>query len=308
MTNYFSHDSNARNSDKLIPLRASMGVEGYGIYFMLLERLREEPDYMSVKDYNMLAFDFRIDAAKVKSVVENFGLFAFTDDGKCFYSEGFTRRMSVKDSKSEKARLSALSRWDKCERNANAMRTHEKVDAIKVKKSKENNNSLSLSLSPSESRESESGEDIGGVSAADRERIFEILFFRNFKNPEKETDRLIDHYSAVGWRRHGDIRAVKDKAALAKSWTPENKEQGIGKFQPDVLVKLQAIYTEIKAESPEDASTIIRGTYGFDEMPDLFRIKCISKATADAYERHCTILQANNLTNGKRLSYGVLKK
>ena len=175
-------------------------------------------------------------------------------------------------------------------------------------KDENKNNSLSLSLSPSESRESESGEDIGGVSAADRERIFEILFFRNFKNPQKEVERLIDHYSAVGWRRHGDIRAVNDKTALAKGWTPENKEQGIGKFQPDVLVKLQAIYTEIKAESPEDASTIIRGTYGFDEMPDLFRIKCISKATADAYERHCAIIKANNLTNGKRLSYGVLKK
>lgn len=306
MTNYFSHDSNARNSDKLIPLRASMGVEGYGIYFMLLERLREEPDYMSVKDYNMLAFDFRVDAAKVKSVVENFGLFAFTEDGKCFYSEGFTRRMSVKDNKSEKARLSALSRWDKCERNANAMRTHEKVDAIKVKKSKENNNSLSISPSH-EVENAESGEDIGGVSAAERESFFEILFFRNFKNPEKETDRLIDHYSAVGWRRHGDIRAVRDKTALARNWKPQS-ENDIGRFQPDILAKMRAIYAEIKVESPQDASTIIRGTYGFDEMPDLFRIKCINKATADAYERHCAIIQANNLTNGRRLSYGVLKK
>lgn len=306
MTNYFSHDSNARNSDKLIPLRASMGVEGYGIYFMLLERLREEPDYMSVKDYNMLAFDFRVDSAKVKSVVENFGLFAFTDDGKCFYSEGFTRRMSVKDSKSEKARLSAISRWEKCERNANAMRTHEKVDAIKVKRSKENNNSLSLSPSH-EVENAESGEDIGGVSAAEKESFFEILFFRNFKNPEKETDRLIDHYSAVGWRRHGDIRAVRDKTALARNWKPQS-ENDIGRFQPDILAKLQAIYAEIKAESPQDASAIIHGTYGFDEMPGLFRIKCINKATADAYERHCAIIQANNLTNGKRLSYGVLKK
>lgn len=179
--------------------------------------------------------------------------------------------------------------------------THNKEKKSKI------NNSLSLSLSPLESRESESGEDIGGVSAADRESFFEILFFRNFKNPEKETDRLIDHYSAVGWRRHGDIRAVKDKTALARNWKPQS-ENDIGRFQPDILHKLQAAYAEIKAESPQDASTIIRGTYGFDEMPDLFRIKCISKATADAYERHCAIIKANNLTNGKRLSYGVLKK
>ena len=306
MTNYFSHDSNARNSDKLIPLRASMGVEGYGIYFMLLERLREEPDYMSVKDYNMLAFDFRVDAAKVKSVVENFGLFAFTEDGKCFYSEGFTRRMSVKDNKSEKARLSALSRWEKCERTANAMRTHEKVDAIKVKKSKVNNNSLSLSPSH-EVENAESGEDIGGVSAAEKESFFEILFFRNFKNPQKEVERLIDHYSAVGWRRHGDIRAVRDKTALARNWKPQS-ENDIGRFQPDILQKLQAAYAEIKAESPEDASTILHGTHGFEDTVERLRILCDSNAVAQAYERHLPIIRANNITNGKRLMYGVLKK
>lgn len=305
MTNYFSHDSNARNSDKLIPLRASMGVEGYGIYFMLLERLREEPDYMSVKDYNMLAFDFRVDAAKVKSVVENFGLFAFTDDGKCFYSEGFTRRMSVKDNKSEKARLSALSRWEKCERNANAMRTHEKTDAIKVKKSKENNNSLSLSPS-NEVENAESGEDSGGVSAAEKESFFEILFFRNFKNPQKEVERLIDHYSAVGWRRHGDIRAVKDKTALARNWKPQN-ENDIGRFQPDILAKLQAAYAEIKAESPDDARTIIRETYRFEDGGLDFRIIC-SMTAMEAYNRHCQIFSKINFTNGKQGRYSIPKK
>lgn len=138
--NYFSHDSNARNSDRVIPLRAKLQAEGYAIYFMILERLREEPDYTSVKDYNMLAFDFRVDAAKVKAVVEDFGLFSFTDNGKRFYSESFLRRMQVKDIKSEKARQSANCRWEKCERNANA----QKNDANKEKKSKvkkENNTS-----------------------------------------------------------------------------------------------------------------------------------------------------------------------
>lgn len=144
MNNYFPHDSNARNSDKLIPLRARFGAEGYGIYFMLIERLREEPSYMSVKDYNMLAFDFRVDAGKVKSVVEDFGLFAFTDDGKCFYSESLLRRMKLKDDKSEKARQSAKSRWTKKEKTANAdeiacerIANADEIDAIKLKETKE---------------------------------------------------------------------------------------------------------------------------------------------------------------------------
>lgn len=115
--NYFSHDSNARNSDKLIRLRMRHKAAGYGVYFMILERLREEPGYMSVKDYNMIAFDLREDASLIKSVVEDFGLFVFTEDGKYFYSESFKRRMAIKDEKakrqSEAGRKAMEKRWKK---------------------------------------------------------------------------------------------------------------------------------------------------------------------------------------------------
>ena len=130
MNNYFPHDSNARNSDKLIPLRARFGAEGYGIYFMLIERLREESSYMSVKDYNMLAFDLRVDSGKVKSVIEDFGLFAFTEDGKCFYSESLMRRMKVKDEKSEKARRSVASKWNNL-KHQNAAKRSERLSAAR---------------------------------------------------------------------------------------------------------------------------------------------------------------------------------
>lgn len=110
---YFSHDSNARNSDKLIRLRMRHGAAGYGVFFMILERLRDEEDYMSVKDYNMIAFDLRVDASLIKSVVEDFGLFAFTEDGKCFYSESFSQRMAVKDNISKKRSQAASIRSTK---------------------------------------------------------------------------------------------------------------------------------------------------------------------------------------------------
>jgi hypothetical protein len=116
-TNYFSHDSNARNDEKLVRLRMKQGAAGYGVYFMILERLREEADYMSAKDYNMIAFDLRVDAAIVKSVVEDFGLFTFTDDGKCFYSESFTQRMDIKDTlrrqRSDGGKIGMKNRWKK---------------------------------------------------------------------------------------------------------------------------------------------------------------------------------------------------
>ena len=65
----------------------------------------------------MIAFDLRVDAAIVKSVVEDFGLFTFTDDGKCFYSESFTRRMDIKDTLhrqcSEGGKIGMKNRWKK---------------------------------------------------------------------------------------------------------------------------------------------------------------------------------------------------
>lgn len=113
VNSYFSHDSNARNDDKLIRLRMKHGAAGYGVYFMILERLREETDYVSVKDYNIIAFDFRVDASLVKSVVEDFGLFVFTEDGKGFYSESFLRRMEIKDIVKNKCKDAAAARWSK---------------------------------------------------------------------------------------------------------------------------------------------------------------------------------------------------
>ena len=114
---YFSHDSNARNSEKLIRVRMDLGAAGYGIFFMILERLREETNYMSVKDYNIIAFDLRVDSSLVKKVIENYGLFVFTEDGKYFYSESFLNRMEFKDQKSikrsEAGKKGAAARWGK---------------------------------------------------------------------------------------------------------------------------------------------------------------------------------------------------
>ena len=42
---YFSHDSNARNDQRLVKIRMKYGMEGYGIYFGIIEILREQRDY-----------------------------------------------------------------------------------------------------------------------------------------------------------------------------------------------------------------------------------------------------------------------
>ena len=117
MTNYFPHDSNARADEKLINLRIRHKAAGYGVYWMLLEIMRDKKDFMLRKDYNAIAFDLREDASLIKAVVEDFGLFVFTDDGKYFYSESFRQRMQRMIESAERkkaaAQKAANTRWSK---------------------------------------------------------------------------------------------------------------------------------------------------------------------------------------------------
>lgn len=84
---YIKHLSNARQDERMLALRMRLGWEGYGLYWGLVEILSASTNYECVKDYNRIAFDLRVGADIVKSLVEDFGLFTFTDDGERFYSE-----------------------------------------------------------------------------------------------------------------------------------------------------------------------------------------------------------------------------
>jgi len=112
-TYYFSHDGNARNDEKLLAVRMKYKWDGYGLFWAIVEKLSESTDYKLSKDYNLIAFDLRTDASIVKSLIEDFGLFVFTDDGKYFYSERLQRSMDFKETKSKKASENAISRFGK---------------------------------------------------------------------------------------------------------------------------------------------------------------------------------------------------
>ncbi len=129
----FTHDENARNDERLLNVRAHEGAEGYGIYFMILERLCQSEDFTSVRDYRLLAFDFRVSAGKVKRIVEDYGLFLFTPDGKRFYSERFAHQMKEAEKAAQKRAISgkkgAEVRWEK--QNGMALPSKSMANAIK---------------------------------------------------------------------------------------------------------------------------------------------------------------------------------
>lgn len=97
---YFQHDCNARQDEKILALRMKHGWEGYGLYWALIERLRESDNYSCVCDYNLIAYDLRSDANKIKSIIEDFRLFDFATDenrGKLLYSRRLLEDMNLKD-------------------------------------------------------------------------------------------------------------------------------------------------------------------------------------------------------------------
>lgn len=121
MKRTFSHDSGSRNSEELVKVRMMLGMEGYGVYYAIIEKLAEEEDCVLLKDYNAIAFELRVSSSVVKSVVEDFGLFTFTEDGERFYSEEILTSMSRKDAVS-RARAEA-GRKGGLAKQANATKT-----------------------------------------------------------------------------------------------------------------------------------------------------------------------------------------
>ncbi len=82
---YFPHFCNARHDRKIRRLRKELGTEGYGIYFMLLETLREQQDLMyPMEDIDLLAEEFDVSEAKIRVAVCNYGLFEVDEEEKFF--------------------------------------------------------------------------------------------------------------------------------------------------------------------------------------------------------------------------------
>lgn len=132
---YFSHDSNAKDDPKILQLRMELGWEGYGLFWALIELLRNESDYRMRTHYKSIAFALQTQEDTIKKLINDFDLFVINE--QYFWSESLLKRMELKEERSEKARESAKKRWNQ-NNDANAMRTHSEgnADAMQLKERK----------------------------------------------------------------------------------------------------------------------------------------------------------------------------
>ena len=100
---YFAHDANAKDDPKCVILIDELGLEGYGIYWMLIETLRAEPDYKApLRMLKGLARKYNTSDEKVLTVVSKYDLFSRDED--YFWSESLLRRMEVYRERKQKLR------------------------------------------------------------------------------------------------------------------------------------------------------------------------------------------------------------
>ncbi|MFY4817927.1 DUF4373 domain-containing protein [Aliarcobacter butzleri] len=106
-TCYFSHDANAKDDFKIMLLIEELGLEGYGIFWILIETLREQQNYKyPLRLLSVLARKYNTTLAKLEVVVRNYHLFVIEDD--CFfYSSSLNRRMQKMEEVREQRVLSA---------------------------------------------------------------------------------------------------------------------------------------------------------------------------------------------------------
>jgi hypothetical protein len=148
---YFPHFCNARHDRKIRRLRKELGVEGYGIYFMLLEILREQQDLMyPLEDLDLLAEEFNVSEAKVRTTICNYQLFEVDQTEKFFspkmlvYLEPYFR---MKEQRRD-AGLKSAAKRQLNDRSTTVQQSKEKESKVNEIKEEESKVSFSEMLSP----------------------------------------------------------------------------------------------------------------------------------------------------------------
>ena len=224
---YFPHFANSRNDNKIMRLRLELGLEGYAIYFMLLEVLREQNDYKyPTKDIDILAHQFSTSEQKVRVTICNYGLFE-VDADEMFFSIKQIYYLQPYIEKTQRARVAAQKRWDKVESDANGMQMHSKcnADAMQIKESK---------VKESKVKETK-------VSFV-RPELFVLQNYFEELGSLTEAEGFFNYYESNGWRVGKN--PMKDWKAASRNWIKNSKN-----YKSNVTTKSSNdIYAQRRAE------------------------------------------------------------
>jgi hypothetical protein len=209
---YFPHYSMARNDRKVRRLRKELGVEGYGIFMMLLEILRDQPDLRyPMSDIDLLETEIGTSQAKIEAVIKGYELFLigteyFHSPKLIEYLEPYFRareQRSIAGQKSgESRRLKALLPTND-ERLLNGRSTV----VEQVEESKEKESRLDEIKDVQRKR----------FTPPTVDEVFELMKDRN------KSEYFVNYYQGNGWKVGKN--PMKDWRATVRTWMLKDKEK-----------------------------------------------------------------------------------
>lgn len=134
-TYYFSHDSNAMSDPKILAMRCDYGLEGYGLYWVIIEMLRNESNYklslnkttyraIKVQTGTSIDIEEFINNCINEYVDSSTGNGLFNSDGNMFWSASLLKRMEkyeeLKEKRSQAGKKAMENRWRKNDKKINS--------------------------------------------------------------------------------------------------------------------------------------------------------------------------------------------
>lgn len=106
---YFNHDFSAFTDTKILFLRQQLGMEGYGIFWVILEQLGLSGGRLPLKIIPVLAMQMQTQEVKVKAVITEFDLFEIDGDG--FFNSRLNDQLGRIKKMTEGGKIGAEMRW-----------------------------------------------------------------------------------------------------------------------------------------------------------------------------------------------------
>ena len=192
---YFSHDSNAHADPKCSALIKDFGMNGYGIYWLIVEVLHEQGGSLEKfpKLLSGLSYQFMVDEATlskvIKALILDYNL--LKEDDNFIWSDRVKRNLQgMRDKYEAKARAGHIG-GIKSGQSRRVKRVEVPLQADELKESKENKSKECVPKSI--------------------EQVIEFM-----KDPI-QANKFYNHFSSNGWKV-GGRSAMKDWKASARNW------------------------------------------------------------------------------------------
>jgi len=174
---YFSHDSNAKDDPKCVLLIEELGLEGYGIFWVLVEELRNQPNYKyPLKLVPALARRYNTTTPKVEVVIKNYGLFEL-DKKDFFFSRSLNFRMQKMEEKSktysQNAKIGVQKKREKAQKHEALL-----LELIEQDSTKQSLNNSTATAEQSQSNKTKLKE----TKTKEKEKEINSLLERSFTN------------------------------------------------------------------------------------------------------------------------------